>query len=523
MLMVLKNGETLGPFWGKAVRTSSGRDHLGMWTTSIATYARLLPGLTTQTLRIRYYSFYTWVLNHYIYKLKSKNQLDLWVIMRRAELLFAFSTFVFSDKQQGYPGIKFIKGKFTQDDVLREKVFNFAVISDATSNSYWKHRKGAFGQYYFAPLRTIGIIGEDDKGELTITPKGKDLADAFQFSISEDLGDIFIKAIVKGEIKTSDLKNICTRINCSSVPLKSRELKLLIKLLLEINNDDNFRRETILSIIKSALLTNIVKPTELPLTIYFNSTRENKAIKFDEFNTTSELWRFYQINEFSHFAFETIFCFILRQLQKDAYWVGVDVCVELFIAEVMNTINKILPDVNRIKRTTLITEILKNTETFKKVTWHKVGSPLQLSTLCEKVDVSAAILLIFVLFVRHQNEFSSFSTLAKKHGVARDGCFLQLFDNLKKYKTRTFEEFLRHTLVFEIINRHLRVAYQKIAHSSHNTLKFAYESEQIMWLDNFDLAWTHPRLVTLMNFLRDLNVLDSKGFVTKLGCQLNGN
>jgi hypothetical protein len=42
--MILKNGLVLGPYWGKSIQTSIGRDQLGIQSTSLATYSQLLPG-----------------------------------------------------------------------------------------------------------------------------------------------------------------------------------------------------------------------------------------------------------------------------------------------------------------------------------------------------------------------------------------------------------------------------------------------------------------------------------------------
>ncbi len=82
--MALKDGMHLGPYWGKSIRSSVGRDQLGMWAASIATYSYLLPGLTNQTQKIRYYSFYSWFISSYHKTLKDKSELTFWQLLRRS-------------------------------------------------------------------------------------------------------------------------------------------------------------------------------------------------------------------------------------------------------------------------------------------------------------------------------------------------------------------------------------------------------------------------------------------------------
>ena len=53
------------PFWAENSGFMTGRDALGIQNSSIATYSRLLPGLTNLTLRLRYYGFYLWLLKTY--------------------------------------------------------------------------------------------------------------------------------------------------------------------------------------------------------------------------------------------------------------------------------------------------------------------------------------------------------------------------------------------------------------------------------------------------------------------------
>src|SRR2546423_10288758 len=67
----------------------TGRDHLGIQVVSIALYSELLPGLTNVTDRVRYYSFYPWVLHRYAKEVRQASDKTWYEHLRRAEFLLA--------------------------------------------------------------------------------------------------------------------------------------------------------------------------------------------------------------------------------------------------------------------------------------------------------------------------------------------------------------------------------------------------------------------------------------------------
>lgn len=60
-----KQSEITNVFWASNDGFKGGRDPLGIQNSSIATYSKLLPGLTNLTRHIRYYSLYCWLLSEY--------------------------------------------------------------------------------------------------------------------------------------------------------------------------------------------------------------------------------------------------------------------------------------------------------------------------------------------------------------------------------------------------------------------------------------------------------------------------
>src|SRR5207245_1221732 len=62
---------------------------LGVQVVSIALYSELLPGLTNVTGRVRYYSFYPWILHRYAKEIRRKSDKTWHEHLRRADFLLA--------------------------------------------------------------------------------------------------------------------------------------------------------------------------------------------------------------------------------------------------------------------------------------------------------------------------------------------------------------------------------------------------------------------------------------------------
>ena len=62
---VLKDNKIAVPFRNKRISIVRGLDPLGLQNSSVRTYALLLPGLNNVTGKLRYYSFYAWLLHQY--------------------------------------------------------------------------------------------------------------------------------------------------------------------------------------------------------------------------------------------------------------------------------------------------------------------------------------------------------------------------------------------------------------------------------------------------------------------------
>ena len=240
---VIRNNESIVPFLGERLNFIRGLDPMGMQNTSDATFSLLLPGLNNVTDRIRYYSFYCWLLDVYSKRNGSTDPEEQKKFIRRAEFTIALASFYLKDGHGGIPGSQFAIQEIEQKGLtihnLQEATFN---PDGTTRGRYWTYPTGAFGQYYFGSLRSIGIITEKEnhpgiyirinKREDT-TVSGEELANAFDLNISPETTELFLTIIDRGSVTENELKSLLPDFNLTRVPEETEEQKLLTALLIQ--------------------------------------------------------------------------------------------------------------------------------------------------------------------------------------------------------------------------------------------------------------------------------------------------
>lgn len=523
--MLLKDGLAIGPYWGKSTSNTTGRDQLGMQATSIATYALLLPGLINPTKRIRYYSFYAWLIEKYATQFKGLQKPILRDFIRRGELLFAFASLKSDDKQKSLYGSKYIKNYSKKHHNLSSDRHYIDLAKSADNprgpESYWQYSGGAFEQYYRGLLKNIGILTELKDGAIGVTDRGKELGDAFESSVKSDCVNVVLQSIIKGGIKVSDLTVICKNFNCHTI--EGKESQLLINALLNpnVSLENSFRRNTIILLLDYAKSQGHIKePLDFPKSICYGTTTLGKKVNFQNLTLTRDIWKYYILNEYTHLGFEAIFEFLLVNLKENG-WTLIEDCSDKFISDVLRSVNRILPNLHHINKKTRLGNILQSLNIYCKSKWNEDGSPewLVQQYLKEK-DIAFPVLLVLSLAEKYRKEITTLKYIGTNHQIHRDGCFTEVIDDILSMQNLTFGDALHRLLCSGVIGRHLQTAYRKINQTSH-TLKFIYEQDSLLWLNSSEPGWTSPRLGSLMNYLKDLSILDDNGALTSLGRSLH--
>ncbi|MCE2616570.1 hypothetical protein [Phocaeicola oris] len=236
-----KQSEITNIYWASNEGFKGGRDPLGIQNSSIATYSKLLPGLTNLTRHIRYYSIYCWLLSEYDeLEKKGQNFIHQYNFIRRAELAIAL---IMKDQGIGaIVGALFVsQGRYK---LVEESVYNLADGADYESkDKYWTFKTGAFGQYYLGSLIYYELV-KIEEGRFYLRNKGKELAVALQNSVDKDLRDLLLECIQDGNISEEEINEL-QPLAIHKTERESEEWKYLNHLLTKDDDNNSYRKDTI--------------------------------------------------------------------------------------------------------------------------------------------------------------------------------------------------------------------------------------------------------------------------------------
>lgn len=524
---VVKNNQSIVPFFSERMDFIRGLDPLGLQNTSDSTFSILLPGLNNVTGRIRYYSFYSWLLDQYSKNIGSTNPRDQRKFIRTAEYIIALSSHFYKGDNGSIPGSNYAKLEIQNDEIdLHDLNAGIYKPDGTTANTYWNFGWGAFGQYYLGSLRDIGIVkNRDNDGSIYARTNSLDdsfisgemLSKSFAANIDPEKTKIFLECISKGKITEDELKSLLPDFNLSSVPEGSEEGIQLIQLLLQ--KDYPLRIEEAPSTLRKRTIHHLLnfsksKPSEFNDREFVYLAYERKGRVEDKVEESLFGWFYYQFNEFWHFANTSILNGVLDYLESlyGPNWVSLNQLVE----EVGNLVIDAFKDENLINDPNeKVSEILRKLDLNELDLFQKVTK----SKKTEKVFYG--FLMIFSQFLNNNDELVSLKEYGDKNDLGKDGegpgYFLTQF-NLKQ--TMSIVDFIKEFIFKHIIYRHQYVAFRKIRGGGLSTQKFIIEDHHIRYLGNFDAAYTGPRIGNLISFLKDLNILSKDNQLTEKGASL---
>lgn len=519
---VLLNNEIIVPFFSQPMNFVRGLDPLGLQNTSEATFAMLLPGLNNVTGRIRYYSFYCWLLNEYAKRNGSTDPSEQRKFIRRAELIVALVNRCSDEEVYSIPGSNYAN-KLLNDESISTYNLQMGTYNDdgTTEGTYWKYGSGAFGQYYLGSLFDIGLINEreNSSGIFVRTSKkegvavnGEDLALAFDENISKNNSDLFFSCIKKGKIQNEDLQSLFSEFNLSFVPTRSNERKLLITLLLEKDFPQmleesplTFRRKTIKHLLQYSADNNEISDRQFTFQAY-EWKGKNEGVDDDCLNG----WYYYQLNEYWQYSCLGVFNGTMDYLEKEAgaSWMNLYQLVEKISLEV---VNHLIED-----------EIIKSGKQKVKDVFSDANSWIneaEIFTLINKTKLTERIAnsVFMILCLVYQN--NKYTDILKTYGgnneIEKDGDGITFCWKFQKYLDYNVKDFLKEFLLTHIIYRHQFVAFKKMGNGIQSTQLFIIEEGKIRRLLNFEPSLTGPRIGRLLGFFHDLGILQNQKLTAK--------
>jgi hypothetical protein len=505
---ILKDSKSFAPFLSKKLSFVRGLDPLGLSNTSDATFSMLLPGLNNVTGRIRYYSFYCWLLSQYE-ALEIKKEQRLFI--RKAEYLVALIAQTFEKDITGIPGSNYAFKRYDEGTATFNLEEGVGSNSDITEGTYWKYSWGAFGQYYLGSLRDIGLISEKSESiavhsDLRVSPQ--DLGRAFNQNLRKEGVQSFLKCISKGSVSRTELGELKTSFNLSKVPEGTEEEKLLLNLLLQLDHPTDrekktvYRNTTIRQLLASIELKGEIKDRQFVVDAF------NKRGVFgtsEEPNPTFFGWYYYQVNEYWTYANTAILNGMLHVLAT-AYqksWVPIQrLTHDLSTAQFMD---------GQVTFLEYLSEQNYDLESLKS----------DIDTCSGGERLLHGFRMIFGLYRFIQSDLNGLHAYGLENNLLRSGNAPGYFTSLFLEESKSdLDTFIQGYLQKHIIQRHQMVAFRKMGSGTLSTEKFVVEEGLIRYIDNFEPAYTGPRIGNLLSFLKDLNVFSEEFELNNSGKEL---
>lgn len=508
------------PFLGEPLVHIVGQDPLGLLNTGGKTFDLLLPGLNNVTERIRYYSFYCWFFHcyaKYIGKPSKKEQFDH---LRRAE--FILSLLAAKTGVQGIGGItKALEIYNTAQESFDLKI-GTGEDKPTKDGSYWKNPRGIFGQNYVSSLKQLNLIREFDneseffiKTEFDIENKisGHQLAIAFEENLGSEIALLFVEIMKKGVISQSELEKLSIPFNMLKIPTNTNEHKLVWQLLTgsdepNLEKSNLFRKRTIQLLLETVKLDDdAIYGNKLPFDAYIL----NGYIE-DDIDETFSLWYFYQLEQFWHMACTGSLSAFLKILntESNGNWIE----EEMLIDKIANEVVEFLKNENYIDYNQSFKE-LKDIDLLEE---DVVDEAKRTNDNFEKIGYN--ILLVKKLIINNDEDIERLLRLTKKYNLNSNSSFLSAIVSLQNNEGLVLKEYLKYFLKKYVIIRHQWVSLKKM-NNTQSTEKFIREDGLIRFIDDVDYAYSSPRLNTLINFMREMQLIkEDKKDLTTIGDEL---
>jgi len=482
-------------FWACNDGFKGGRDPLGIQNSSIATYGKLLPGLTNLTGHIRYYSLYCWLLSEYDrLEREGGTSLHQYNFIRRAELALAL---IMKDQNVGsVVGALFVSQQ--RYKLLEGGEYDLKNGGDYESkDKYWAFKSGALGQYYLGSLIHYELV-KTEEGRFYLRDKGKELASSVCNSIDENTRELFLECIEDGSLREEEIEELLP-LALNKIVVGSKEWESLNHYLTMQDQDGStLRRETILLLLKD--IGNGIGISDF---VQYRFLHVADATNYD----ASFGWYFYYLCEAFHHCIETIFCLILNSI----HYLG-NPSINILLADIKD---KILSKIKEDKKYRNIEEWKQNItgnidemfEELKKINFSKDYPQAAMQSI-------KLLLRLQIEYDQKRKEILTFETknnLTRQRGIFSEGLNNYVARHIKLPLNKYIE-----TIVTQIMQEHTIVAIGKMGNSNSDLRKFIFEDGRVVLVEIRYPNETNPRTSSLYNFLQDMGYLDTKGQLTDI-------
>jgi hypothetical protein len=477
------------PEWSAKGQTG-GLDPLAMLAPIEGVYTSLLVGMSSVTVRIRYYSFLAWWLVEYANGGFSTDRDVFDAHIRKGEALVGLVSRANRNNQIAAGGMT--------GGVAGDNTFGAVIGADPVDvdmvllrESYLK--TPAFIAVYGPQMAEMGILQRNTSGMLAPSPDiGKPLAAAFEQTIGAKTAKRFRKWAQKDTVPRKALKKMRSMdINFTNTIADDPERSILRNAFIGREGLGD-RHGTLLEILKFAQ--------------YHDGSLTDRDIRFGWLETLPEknhrhyterlAWQHFQIADSIRVALESILRHCVQHLAGTGpvplpelvAQVCADLPTDLSLAEFAET----LADQNQ------------NFDTRNLQDQAEKDS----ATLDEKL---ALLFHIWRMWGDRLAEMDEIIPPRNHHNTS--GTEIRFLTNNENEPARsTIARMIRD----RILTRHLSIAARKLRFQGNYTYQFEYEDGNIIARQTGSVGAAGPRIATAINFLTQLGFIDNDG-ITKLG------
>lgn len=494
------------PDWNKPGTFSAGRDPLGLQAASVRLYTDLLPGLTNVTNRLRYFSFYCWVVRQFELHRHTLDEDEWSIFIRRAEAVYALSCQIGDNANAlGMAGSLWAARHVDIGDA-----FNFTEWTDGPGqdNQYLKASRGNFGQFYVASMQQMGMLIATRERVQAVTPDhGLELADAFGRACP-DACKRLLAAIETGRVSRDDCMAISDEAHPAYLDPGSEEARLLLRYLRGERADDPTapsRRATLWNVLNIVERTGIEDADELRRELYVQDNIGTVTEKSLAGNLIG--WRAYSVNELCHIALELLLNALTYRINATA-GDNPDTLSREIASKALRPSDGAKP----------LAEVADSTRLGSLALEHETGVELaELAGAAEEPDkkqMRSAVDLLFSLWRRWGTDVAMERILADATTAGRSAA--GIFRLLDVMTDRPTLEALAALIRRFIIGNHLLIAGEKLAGGTF-TYRFIVDESGLVDGNPAEYTFTNPRIGNLTTFAYDGGLLDEDGRVADAG------
>jgi len=479
-----------------------GRDPLGIQATSIRLYQGLVPGITNITNRLRYYSYFCWVIRLYEQTQHSSSTSKWGTFVRRADALFALASMIADfGHSDGLGGWDWANGhrQYAADSGIDLSRFADDPSSD---NSYLQAPRGTFGAAYAATFIDLGLT--TSKAVPVTIGHGTELATALGGSIGA-AGDLIEAALTTGHVGAAELKIIGDAIHPSRIPEGSDELRLLRVFLAgewgEAHADA--RRSTAWLLLDAFRRGVSPGDTDQLRTLWYDRVLPD-GTDYLQTGTTIDHWRAYQANEYCHVALECLLNGLVgAQAEKHSDGIEPRRLISELIADALADASGSWAD--------WALSVADNDEWTERALGNRVLEAVRQVRQPTSDELSDAFRLLARLWVRWAGTYGDvrkiIAVTAGRYGRSLDGILRTLDDNADVPVAQAAAVLLQRHIILD----HQTIAGHKLSSSGTFTYHFMVADGLLTEGEIGAYEYTTPRLGNFTRLLRDAKLISDNG------------